>query len=311
MLFDQYKKMLDRRALRYGLDDQQLRDSIHEVEHLTTHMDFGNLGSFDASEFNGTPLHPDEFFLPFEDIAAEVQLDLSGGLGGRMMLLIARPDGNPEANLVDTEWPIMLAMVTKERPGCVIIYKASIQLHRRNEAEEGNDSYKCAAFSHCIYEINSGRCIYSWCADPSVQSEHMKTEAEHEHEFTMVIKLSTTLLRLIETANSPANWVVEVKDEHARVVKRGGEKVRERRSRYIVVPDRDLDRVLRIPNEGGEKIDRSPHRRRAHWRRLNSPRFRLKRGQRVLVRETWIGPKDALHGNERYTVLTSLASRAS
>jgi hypothetical protein len=310
MLFDQYKKMLDRRSVRYGIDEN-LKDSMHDADN-SPHLDFGTLGHWEESEYNGTPLNPKEFFLPFDNVAAEAAMIFKGGEKGRMLLLTGRPNGDAEANLVDDDWSMMIGMTSNEAPNLIRIYKALMKVHRIREDRHRRDDYKCAPFSDCVYEINSGKCVYSWCGDPDIaKTENEKTKKEIESLGEHMVTLATTMLSLIETANSPANWIVRVSDEQARVVKRRGKRTKENRTRYIVVPDRDLDKVLRRSNDASDFIEKAPHRRRAHYRRLDSPRYRLKRGQRIFVKESWVGPKEAVIGSEKYTVLTSLPSSAN
>ena len=45
---------------------------------------------------------------------------------------------------------------------------------------------------------------------------------------------------------------------------------------------------------------RAAHQRRKHWRTLVSPRFTKKRGQRILVKQAWIGPVEWI-GSDRKT----------
>jgi len=59
-------------------------------------------------------------------------------------------------------------------------------------------------------------------------------------------------------------------------------------------PDPDFVRTL------------AAHRRRGHWKTLRSERFVNKRGTRVWVRATWVGPEEMIRGHETYRVRLDL-----
>lgn len=309
MLWDAYQKMLDRRLARFGAD-KELDDAIAEAT-TAAHMDFGEL-PLDATSYPGDkhqavqriyPQAPSEFFLPFESVAAEAAVTWWRGEKGRVLLATSRPNLSDTSNLVDDPWPVMLAMSADSQPNTLRIQKGSLRFTA--------GTYVLDLYSDCRFEITTGKCLSSWCAEPfRDQSETDRTQSETDRLAEYVAQLSAVIFGLLETANSPANWIVKVTDEHARIVKRRGKKTKQQRMRYIVVPDRSLDRVIRASSGAGDFIERSPHRRRAHYRRLSSPRYRLRRGERILVKESWVGPRESVHGGERYTVLTSMPSAA-
>jgi len=280
-------------------------------------------------------LSPDTFFLPFPLCAAEFSVPgtwdaKEGDPRGASLVIVQRPVGH-ELGLGrgEVEWPVLL-VIRNENHRDVTLTTLLLRGVSPLSAATNSDSLFAGAgsagepqihlehrmLSHGWFSPSTGKCTPGTFWEESVHGPVMSfVEPDSPagggpgRNFTeAAVEVALRGLILLETANSPANWVVRVIDEHARVVKRGGKKRREKRSRYIVVPDRSLDRVLRIPNEGGDHIGRAPHRRRAHWRRLDSPRFRLKRGQRVLVRESWVGPRKATHGGEHYEVITHLPS---
>jgi hypothetical protein len=305
-LWDRYKKMIDRRVEHFG-KDEMIVDAMIDAETAAV-FDCGTLDMSPGSVIDG-PDHADEFFLPFPSVAVEWKAEVDGERVGELTCLFGSGYGQADVDLLHRLGSgFMLAQSSDENPHLIRLIKGHLCW---------KETHKTAAltaqlYSVCVYEVRSGRCLSAWTEDPKYASEstHITEEdrLNHVHLLGHVARAAT---RAIEQANSPANWVVQVVDEHARVVKRRGKRTEERRTRYIVVPDRDLDRVVRLPNEGGDHIERSPHRRRAHWRKLNSDRFRLKRGQKVYVKECWVGPKESVHGGERYVVLTSLPGRAA
>ena len=303
MLWDSYRKFLDRRLARYG-EDEWMVEAIKET-NTSALLDFGSL---DEPSTRLSPEHPAEFFLPFEETAIEVKLDISRGESVQMLMMTTRPPHDKQANLVDSEWSVMLALVFSTQPNVLQLYKGMIRLHRITPKGSW-DVYRTAPYSNCRYEINTGKCLSQWLAPRS--SNRFAVDKETKEVGEHIASLATTCFGLIESANSPANWIVKVSDECARVVKRRGKRVDEKRTRYIVVPDRELDHIIRRPNKASDSIGRSPHRRRAHYRRLLSPHYRLKMGQTIFVKESWIGPKEAVFGNEKYTVMTELPCSAT
>lgn len=61
-----------------------------------------------------------------------------------------------------------------------------------------------------------------------------------------------------------------------------------------------------LPGASGTGV-RRPHERRGHWRLLRAERFVNKRGQRVWVRPSWVGPVESRRGNRRYRVVLDIA----
>jgi hypothetical protein len=299
MLWDQYCKALDRRLAKQG-EDPQLLEAQREAREAAVF----DCGTLDLSQAIDGPEHPDKFFVPFEHTCVEWKAVRGDVVEGRVLALFGHsPDSNED--LRGESWHWMVAQQDVRAPNSLRIVKGFV----RWRGDDSDAKLVAQLYSVCAYEVRSGDCTASWCADPAVQGQSGSLPERAEREFANLLgNIARAAARAIEQANSPANWIVRVEDERARVVKRRGRKRAEQRVRYIVVPDRDLDRTLRLPNEESDHIERAPHRRRAHYRRLSSPRFRLKRGQRVLVRASYVGPREASYGGERYTVLTELPS---
>lgn len=345
-LWSAYKKFLDRRAMRYG-EDEWLKDALRDAERANLFDFSGSTSSLveGLTAATGLVQNPgmqktprvfelDTFFLPFERCAAEfsvpgadkldVGADQVGALGGRILGLVGRPEGHTIGFGTDIDWPVMIVSHPVELPNSFRILKvvlsgkrvaASYRPYKTMPFGKSETRFNCFLYSCCDYEINTGKCTYSWNYTEGQDSIFSKELAEvqnakQEREMlrTAASHYACWTLAMLDTANSPANWVVRVTDEHARVVKRRGKKATDRRSRLIVVPDRELDKVIRRSSDASDFIEKSPHRRRAHYRRLNSEFYRLKRGQRILVKESWVGPKEATHDGCHYRVLTSLPS---
>lgn len=304
-LWDDYKKCVDRRIAK-SPDDHMLGEAVREIDRAS-HLDFGEQVIADEAATRG-PHDPMSMFLPFQTVALTARICLRGSLldaddsfrDAECLLLI---ESNKDGNGLDLMKPSE-AMLAIELPGSdkLTIFKFLVRLADGLITGIGRDSYEAHLFSQCTYSKRNGKTVAAhltpFAGVPDKLIEQWSQTAA---------VLSTQMLRLVEVANSPANWIVQVTDEKARPVKRRGKRTNEKRTRYIVVPDRDLDRVLRLPGNG-EASKKRGHRRRAHYRRLTAERYRLRRGERVMVRESWIGPKKASYGGETYRVLTHLPS---
>jgi len=325
-LWDTYCKLVDRRCTRYGDDPEGFAESAVRDIAKAAHFMFDEktevFDSVEGERWRRLQFDAETLFLPFETCAVEFRFE-HGSIhpvadprnAGAILCLFGRPEGHEVGfGTGETRWPVMTAAQSPDEPGVLRINKVVVwgpyipgNVVNVGQSEDNWTSGKVMShlYSVCDYDIRTGKCRHAW-------KDGEPTSGIDKEGLTGAWKTATAFalhaFGLIQTANSPANWVVRVTDEHARVVKRRGKKVEEKRSRLIVVPDRELDRVIRSPSVGSDFIEKAPHRRRAHFRRLLSPRFRLKRGQRVFIKESWIGPKEATHGGEHYEVLTSLPS---
>ena len=114
-------------------------------------------------------------------------------------------------------------------------------------------------------------------------------------------------LRELWYVQQPKRWIVRVTPKilNGRATEDRPKIARShQRPRYIVVSDRELVRYIgNDPPEGEGRKLKAGHRRRGHWRLLESPRFRFKRGRSIWTRPTWVGPKEGVRGGEHYEVL--------
>lgn len=318
-LWDKYSTFIDRRITRYG-EDEFLQDAQKDVEEAAV-FDFTSQKHHHLLDFK-----PEQFFLPFNTCAIELwhpggdPYEPEIGSGVRLALL-GRPEGH-EVGVGNGEhqWNIMVAHIPDQEPRHIRLVKLILKGPMHPAADLMHMNINGLLYSVCDYDISSGKTIYSWhhsgldSTSPFVKEDRLLSGIATDNDRRRGLKHGASVFAMyamsaLHTANSPANWVVKVTDEHARVVKRRGKATEVRRTRLIVVPDRDLDRVIRAPSGASDYIERAPHRRRAHYRRLMSPKFRLKQGQRVYVRESWVGPKTGTGpGGEKYEVLTSLPS---
>lgn len=335
-LWEAYQKLHDRRIMRYGTDEYAatVTADIEQTAYFSfrdsyAHWKNGDLYAAWVYDFDA-----DAFFLPFPVCAVEVRFPDSSGPGvsedglGSALVLLQRPDGH-EIGIGhgETDWG-MTVVLPADTSGSILrvmqsIVRGPYRWHRGTtiptlESFLDPDSAYPQSTDHpfdaqmirvCEYSVATGKCTFDWGPHGVFAgSANPKPGTKFNAVVDGMTLLAFEAMCCLATANSPANWIVKVEDEHARIVKRAGKPTPIKRTRMIVVPDRELDRVVLRPNGASDFIERSPHRRRAHYRRLLSPRFRLQRGKIVFVKESWIGPKEAIHGGERYEVLTSLPS---
>lgn len=106
-------------------------------------------------------------------------------------------------------------------------------------------------------------------------------------------------------ANQPSNFVVETslvktKPPHPKHIPRTHE-----RPKYTLIDPEKARSVLRLPPKTTHGSP-DPHPRRRHLRTLRNEVFTHKRGQRVVVSATWVGPSENIVGNRKYKVLLDI-----
>lgn len=114
--------------------------------------------------------------------------------------------------------------------------------------------------------------------------------------------------------NDPDHFVLEEIPEEA-IKKRersGSKKRRDRvprtyeRPRYTIMRPHNIRKRMGLPEPEACGTKRRPHERRAHLRTLRSSKFVNKKGQRITVKATWVGPKENTVGGKRYRVIVDL-----
>lgn len=182
--------------------------------------------------------------------------------------------------------------VSTSSMGVLIVFGALIPFRNL----DGRFSFKCAAAS--VGVINRGNI----CKLRGVHSAFGQLTDRESDALQQQMSHGPQALQLV---NSPGNWIVKRENVTARPVQKGRVPRSDQRPRYIVVSDKEIERVIRDPNPANVGTVR-PHRRRAHSHLLKSERFTWKRGQRVFVKACWVGPETAEYGGERYSVCLDL-----
>lgn len=118
---------------------------------------------------------------------------------------------------------------------------------------------------------------------------------------------SATALQEVFYFNNPGRFVVE--SSNARWL-RGHNKGRVRRSHerpnYVLLKPKEIRSLMKLPEPVSGRGSPAPHERRTHLRTLTSERFVNKRGQRILIPATWVGPSEMTVGSKHYKVLLNI-----
>lgn len=97
------------------------------------------------------------------------------------------------------------------------------------------------------------------------------------------------LIEFLELVNCPRHFITKV------VPKSEGRSVewKEQRSHYIILDSNHNKQLLSGSiNSFNGTITRSMHNRRGHLRHLTSEKFKNKRGLRIWIKSSWVGPKE-------------------
>jgi len=115
-----------------------------------------------------------------------------------------------------------------------------------------------------------------------------------------------TALEEIMYFNNPKHFILE----SAPVKQRSKEKKLARsheRPKYFLLTPQVIREKLSLPEPiSEERKSPAAHERRRHIRTLKSERFTKKRGQKIFIPATWVGPKEAVVKNRRYKVRLDL-----
>lgn len=140
-----------------------------------------------------------------------------------------------------------------------------------------------------------------------VTSEWMAVQDLAELQAHMVDNTWNTIKRMI-LVNTPNRFVVEQVNaaSTAKEKKNGRIKRSHERPTYTLLTVPEIRKVISEP--AGEPTGRTvaSHQRRRHWRTLNSEKFVNKRGEKILIPATWVGPSEAVVGSRRYKVRLDL-----
>jgi len=114
-----------------------------------------------------------------------------------------------------------------------------------------------------------------------------------------------TALEEIMYFNDPKHFILE----SAPVKQRSKEKKLARsheRPKYFLLTPQVIREKLSLPDPVSKHKSPAAHERRRHIRTLKSERFTKKRGQKIFIPATWVGPKEAVVKNRRYKVRLDL-----
>jgi len=123
---------------------------------------------------------------------------------------------------------------------------------------------------------------------------------------TESIRNAMVALEEVKIINTPSRFVVEVLPrkmrDNPKLIPRSHE-----RPHYVLLTPGEIKRKTGLRGQGSQNKSsgKASHPRRAHFRTLNSERFVNKRGTKILIPATWVGPTEAKVGSKTYRVLLS------
>lgn len=116
----------------------------------------------------------------------------------------------------------------------------------------------------------------------------------------------TSVSWFVRDITAPSNFTVQVSPEPRG---RSVEWIKSR-SHYVIIDkghpanSKRVSHGSSVANNEQATLQRQAHTRRAHTRKLSSPRFRKKQGQVVFVKSSWVGPEEWKTGDSIYRVIT-------
>jgi len=128
------------------------------------------------------------------------------------------------------------------------------------------------------------------------------------HSTSVQIECARHVISAIEQlvfANQPHNFILEVSPLKTREPKKGHFSRTHERPHYTLIHPQQARKVMRLPEPLVTETHKSPipHERRKHERILRSDKFTFKKGMKIKVRATWVGPYENVVGNRKYKIL--------
>lgn len=107
--------------------------------------------------------------------------------------------------------------------------------------------------------------------------------------------------------NSPDRFVMEVSSAKAKRNKDSKKILRsgDRPIYHLLYPN-EIRKYIKSPESHSDRKSPKPHERRKHIRVLRSERFVHKKGERIIIPATWIGPSESVIGNRRYKIMLDI-----
>lgn len=133
-----------------------------------------------------------------------------------------------------------------------------------------------------LSEYKAGACLLK----PKFKIVHVPFESQSKP----VLCLIGSAAYFISMVNYPSHFITKVMPSEERSRGRSVEWV-ERKSHYIVLDNSHAESIRGGRKDFDGKITRAMHRRRGHTRLLRSDRFKNKKGSRIWVRSSWVGPE--------------------
>ena len=151
-----------------------------------------------------------------------------------------------------------------------------------------------------VYALPRTGLKYKSAAEPNISIELRDIVVGHIETFIGALAIIC----------SPRNVIVEERPSRIMRKRPATELIRPRNARpiYSVLAPNELRTIFPEAATAEKGTHASPvsHRRRRHLRTLRSPRYGDRVGERILVRECWVGPREVEHRGRRYRVRLDL-----
>ena len=157
------------------------------------------------------------------------------------------------------------------------------------------DSHNMEILLHCQYSRQvGGKCIYAcWMDGENFSNKFNDKNGNITSEGSRVFRsMLSWLIMFLYDIEVPGNVVLKQSPSKSKC---GGKSVEWRlaREHYLIVGKKEAVQCREgqcAPTEA--QIARGAHYRKSYYRLLRSPVFRHKRGQKVRVKDTWVGPEE-------------------
>jgi hypothetical protein len=163
--------------------------------------------------------------------------------------------------------------------------------------EPAEQSYKIEGFIDEIYYFGEDGISFH------AEKDQLYSQPLSQRIVEAGLKNSITALEEVLFFNQPHSFVVEASPIKPRQTKTGRVTRSHDRPHFTILPAGEVRQKLGLPQATpGTRGTPTPHERRRHWRTLKSEKYTRKKGQRILIPASWVGPSEAKVGNKYYKV---------
>jgi hypothetical protein len=252
-------------------------------------------------------VYPDEelsdFFLPFSNIVVEdsasaiLLLDTEKdqvGLNGYRRFIEILDTSTDSAEFNDSAFIKEQTQIFKDQPSAYVVSFGDI-LSVENRSEQ-KKFHAVGGVLETYYFNKDGLLLH-------LQTKELQSSPLGMQIARAGVQNCLTALEEVLFFNQPSSFVVEAVPAKPRPTKQGRVTRSHDRAHFTILPAGEIRKKLGLAEPtSGSRSTPTPHERRRHWRTLKSEKYVHKKGQRILIPATWIGPSEAKVGNKYYKV---------